>query len=117
MRLFRVNGEEIVDEVNTTERLAGVYDAVHVARATGDGEYDADFGDGSVMRFSVKDGMPSGIGPDSVRNVNLDDRPHRVWDNHVTSSSVNAPVSSLGAIFDENTGGEKHADLPAVEEF
>jgi len=119
MRVFRVENDAIAEEVKTNQRLAGIYDAVHVARSLGDGDYDADFGDGSVMRFTVKNGQPTGIGPESVRNVNLDDMPHRQWDNDVTQQTVRSTVSRLGGMFDDDNQKPAFSrdDAAAVEEF
>lgn len=101
MRLFKVENDAIVDEVGNGERLAGIYDAIHVARHLGDGHYDADFGDGTVMRFEVQDGQAFGVGPQNVRTVNIDDMPHREWDRQLTQQTTRSTISAFGGMFDE----------------
>jgi hypothetical protein len=126
MRIFRVENDQVKDEVKSMERLAGVYDGVQVATKSGDGQYDLDFGDGSVMRISVRDGMPTGVGPQSVRNVNLDDMPHKAWDREQTQDQTRSSVSQFGVMFGDEDGDADSGPAnqrgwdetrPAVEEF
>lgn len=126
MRIFRVENDQVADEVKSMERLAGVYDGVQVATKAGDGTYDLDFGDGSVMRIAVQNGMPLGVGPQSVRNVSLDDMPHRAWDRGITEEATRAPVSRFGVMFGDEDGESDSGPAsqrgwdetrPAVEEF
>lgn len=125
MRLFRVDeNSKVTGEVETTERLAGVYDGIHVARKSGDGAYDLDYGNGNVLRINVKDGVPAPVGPDAERRVNLDDMPHRAWDRSTVDEQTKNPVSRFGALFGDGDDKDRpqnergwDTSRPAAEEF
>ena len=118
MRIFRVEEDAVVDEVTTTERLAGLYDGLHVAAKHGDGDYDLDFGNGDVMRVAIKDGQAQKVDHDSMRTVNLDDMPHKAWDRTEQAAQTKAPISRLGGLFpDENEAVPARESGPQVEEF
>lgn len=65
MKLLRKNPDGTL-EVVPAETLRGTMDAWEVARKMGDGEYIADFLDGSYLPFRIANGQPQG-------GVSLDD--------------------------------------------
>jgi hypothetical protein len=120
MRLFRKQEDGSLSEVKTNQRLTGLYDAVLVAtRENGDGQYVADFMDGSVADFEVEDGEAQRMSRDLIRNVNLDDMPHRQVDVDATRRTTTSDIGLYGAMFSEGTREETQEEkaMPAVEEF
>lgn len=94
-RLFRVNEDGSMSEVDTTERLVSADDGRIVAGKSGDGTYVLDYLDGKFQQFGVADGVAD---PLSVENTQAG-RPHVEYDAEEAHRAVTSPVSQFGAIF------------------
>ena len=60
MKLLRKHEGGTLEVLQSEARLAGHLDAFSEAQKHGDGEYIADFGDGSYLPFKIKEGAPMG---------------------------------------------------------
>jgi hypothetical protein len=66
-RLFRVEEDGSMVEVDSTERLAGIYDAILIAERTGDGKYVYDHQNGQYQELAIAGGRAQEFAPDSVK--------------------------------------------------
>lgn len=60
MKLLKKNADGTLEVVESENRLAGISDGFKVAQDLGDGEYIADFLDGSYIPFKVQQGTLAG---------------------------------------------------------
>lgn len=113
-RLFRVEENGDYTEVDSTERLAGIYDAILIAERSGDGSYVYDHQNGQYQEFNIASGKAQEFAHDSVKygtpGADLD---RAALGNHDEVSAVG------GAIFpsDGIVGQPVDDTMPAVEEF
>jgi hypothetical protein len=113
-RLFRVHENGDYTEVDTTERLAGIYDALLIAERTGDGRYVYDHQTGQYQEFSIAGSKAQEFTQDSVKygtpGADLD---RAALGQHDEVSAVG------GVIFpsDGVVGTRVDESQPAVEEF
>lgn len=113
-RLFRVEEDGNYNEVDTSERLAGIYDAVIIAEQQGDGQYWYDYENGKYHEITVASGSAQQFAPDAIK----DGAPSVDFDRRQMDTSVSDSVSRFGAIFPEDgVVGHPKDDTPAVEEF
>lgn len=128
VRVFRKNEDGSLTEVDYhNERMANAYDAGEVARkyGGGDGDFVADFRNGDVLDFSVKDRKPTGMRHENMRHLPERELPSTLMDvdNPVATDQS---IGMFGAFFGENasnntayeSGGaavEHAADLDNVD--
>jgi hypothetical protein len=115
-RLFRKDEDGTLHEVDTTERLAGIFDAVLIAEHTGDGQYIYDHQNGQYQEVVVAGGKTQQFSNDAVKYGN----PAADFDKSQMQETVSSTVSAVGGTFlpsDGVVGREKSDERPAVEEF
>ena len=113
-RLFRVHENGDYTEVDSTERLAGIYDALLIAERTGDGSYVFDFQNGQYQEFGIEGGKAQEFAHESVKYGT----PGQDMDR--AASGEHDSVSVIGGTILPSDGivGERVDDTrPAVEEF
>ena len=113
-RLFRVKENGDYTEVDSTDRLAGIYDAILIAEGSGDGDYVYDFQNGQYQQFGISGGKAQEFDNDSIKygtpGADLDR----------AALGVHEEVSAIGgAIFpsDGVVGEPLDTTRPAVEEY
>lgn len=114
-RLFRVGADGEFTEVDTTERLSGIGDALSIARTEGDGTYWFDYQTGQYHELQVQNGeVVSTLDGDNLKDGN----PAADYDRRVLQGAVASPVSQFGMLFPEDgVVGDVLDSRPAVEEF
>jgi hypothetical protein len=115
-RLFRVEEDGSLHEVETQERLAGIYDAILIAEGKGDGKYVYDHQNGQYQELAVANGKMQQFATDSVK----DGAPGQAFDKTQMAETVSSTVSRVGGSFFPEDGvvGHKFDETrPAVEEF
>lgn len=113
-RLFRVQENGDYTEVESTDRLAGIYDAILIAERTGDGSYVYDFENGQYQEFNIAGGAAQELASESVKYGTPGQDIDRAAAGEHDSISVVG-----GAIFPSDGVVGKPVDdsTPAVEEF
>lgn len=114
-RLFRVGEDGDYTEVDTTERLSGIGDALSIATQTGDGTYWYDYQNGQYHELRVEGGQIVGqLDGDSLKNGN----PAGEYDKRTMAATVTEEYSRFGGSFPtDGVVGAPHDGRPAVEEF
>ena len=114
-RLFRVKEDGAYHEVETNDRLAGIYDAILIAEGTEDGKYWYDYQNGQYQELVVSGGKVQTFGPDSI----VDGTPGADFDKSTMEETVSDSVSVFGTVLptDGSVGIPYEKDVPAVEEF
>lgn len=115
-RLFRKDEDGTLHEVDTTERLAGIYDAVLIAEKTGDGSYVYDHQNGQYQEIAVAGGKTQQFSNDAVQYGT----PGQDFDKSRMQETISSTVSAVGGTFlpsDGVVGRPKDDSRPAVEEF
>lgn len=113
MRLFQVLNEGDFREVTTpTGRLSGVQEAVGVAaHAVKEGKFIADYGNGQVLHFDVRDGASYGVGNQNMSSVRIETTPAYITDKqNGTLKTDNSMISRGGAMY----GNTKSDDIGGV---
>ena len=115
-RLFRQEEDGRLQEVDTNERLAGIYDAILIAENEGDGRYVYDYQNGQYQELNVASGKTQTFEHDAMKEGN----PARVFDESQMQDEVSGSISRTGGIIfpeDGTIGRPLDANVPAVEEF
>jgi hypothetical protein len=115
-RLFRVEENGTYQEVETTERLAGIYDAILIAERSGDGSYVYDHENGQFQELQVASGKMQQFAHDSVK----EGTPGQDFDKSRMQETISSTVSAVGGTFlpsDGIVGRPLDETRPAVEEF
>jgi len=115
-RLFRVEEDGRLSEVDTNERLAGIYDAILIAEGSGDGKYVYDYQNGQYQELAVANGKTQQFATDAVKTG----EPGATYDRAQMTETVSSTVSAVGGTFFPSDGvvGTTFDDQrPAVEEF
>lgn len=114
-RLFRVNEDGSYDEVDTTDRLSGIGDALAIASQAGDGRYWFDYQNGQYHELHVQNGqVTSTLDGDSLKAGN----PAADHDRRDLAATVAGEISRFGGAFPaDGVVGDPHDGRPAVEEF
>ena len=114
-RLFRQHEDGRLEEVDTTDRLAGVYDAILIAEKTGDGTYVYDYENGQFQNLVVSSNKVQQFGNDAIQYGN----PAAEFDSSQMQDEVSGSLSRVGGVIFPNDGvvGRPVDNRPAVEEF
>jgi len=115
-RLFRQEEDGRLQEVDTNDRLAGIYDAILIAEGKGDGTYVFDYQNGQYQELNVASGKMQQFEHDAIKEGN----PARDFDNSQLQDEVSGSISRTGGIIfpeDGVVGQPKEENVPAVEEF
>lgn len=115
-RLFRVAEDGTYTEVDTTDRLAGIYDAILIAEQAGDGNYVYDHQNGQYQELFVSSGKMQQFASDSVKYGT----PGSDYDKSRMQETVSSTISTIGGTFlpsDGFVGAPLDNNIPAVEEF
>ena len=115
-RLFRVEEDGRLNEVETNERLAGVYDAILIAEHTGDGKYVYDYQNGQYQELAVVGNKSQQFAPDAIK----EGAPSVEYDRSRMQEEVSGSLSRVGGTIFPSDGIVGHTfsdDRPAVEEF
>lgn len=115
-RLFRITEDGFYDEVDTNERLAGIYDAILIAENSGDGNYVYDHQNGQYQEMVIANGKMQQFASDSVKYGT----PGADFDKSRMQETVSSTISTIGGTFlpsDGVVGAPIDNSMPAVEEF
>lgn len=108
MRLFQVLDKGEFREVTTPGgRIAGVHEAVGVARnAVKAGKFIADYGDGQVLQFDVKDGTAFGVGAQNMSSVRKEQTPAYITDKQNGTLKPEKNISTGGVLYGESRSND-----------
>lgn len=114
-RLFRKHEDGRLEEVDTTDRLAGVYDAILIAEKSGDGSYVYDYENGQFQNLVIAGNKAQPFGNDAVQYGN----PAAEFDRTQMHDEVSGSLSRVGGVIFPEDGvvGRPKDSYPAVEEF
>jgi len=114
-RLFRVEEDGTYKEVDTTERLSGIGDALSIAERSGDGTYWYDYQNGQYHVLNIEGGkISNNLDGDSL----VTGEPGANLDRSNMAVTVAGEVSHFGGFFpSDGVVGTPHDGRPAVEEF
>jgi hypothetical protein len=114
-RLFRVEADGTYQEVDTTDRLSGIGDALAIATHTGDGVYWFDYQNGQYHELHVQNGQViNTLDGEALKAGN----PAEAYDKKDMAATVAGEISRFGATFPaDGVVGEPYDGRPAVEEF
>lgn len=114
-RLFRVEEDGNYHEVETNDRLAGIYDAILIAENEGDGQYWYDYQNGNYHELQVAEGKVQEFAADAIKSG----EPGAEWDRGRMEETVSDSVSRFGTVLptDGVVGKPIDDNEPAVEEF
>lgn len=115
-RLFRVTEDGSYSEVDSNDRLAGIYDAILIAEKSGDGNYVYDHENGQYQELVVASGKMQQFANDSVKYGT----PGADFDKTQLQETISSTVSAVGGTFlpaDGIVGAPIDNTQPAVEEF
>jgi len=115
-RLFRMEEDGRLQEVDTNERLAGIYDAILIAEHSGDGKYVYDYQNGQYQELNVANGKTQTFSHDAIK----EGAPSVNYDKSQMAEEVSGSLSRVGGVIFPSDGivGETFDDKrPAVEEY
>lgn len=114
-RLFRMDESGSLNEVETTDRLAGIYDAILIAENSGDGNYIYDYQNGQYQELVVSSGKTQQFANDAIKYGT----PAADYDKVQLADEVSGSLSRVGGVIfpDDGVVGRPRDTGPAVEEF
>lgn len=114
-RLFRKHEDGRLEEVDTTDRLAGIYDAILIAEQAGDGSYVYDYQNGQYQDLVIANNQAQQFAHDAIKYGT----PAVDYDKTQLHDEVSGSLSRVGGIIFPEDGvvGRPRDTSPAVEEF